>query len=265
MEQNLHRSTGCRNWATTPWRLNTLHCLLCRRVSDDPHNRQQHKQRYSWIFVCLCVHPVISPFKFPVPHVTVWKACLPSDILRGPPHLEQDPPFLLDLRRAVSCHLKSGSGSSYLFVDGAKACYRLQQANEAAAIFTAQATGVGLSCYCSRSFILVTWWLPLPNTPRCVSFMSRMSPQLFLIHTTYVWSRFNSVTKPALSLLWFGCMDALLLLPATWRHWFTDCRNALEECANVHLKTLKLCLKLPAWLGGWTEIQASELTIIGSL
>lgn len=65
MEQNLHRSTGCRNWATTLWHLNTLRCLLCRHVRNDPHNRQKHKQRRSWIFVCLCVHLVICPFKFP--------------------------------------------------------------------------------------------------------------------------------------------------------------------------------------------------------
>lgn len=90
-----------------------------------------------------------------------------------------------------------------------------------------------------------------------VSFMMHMSPQLFLIHTTYVCNRFFSVTTPVPSLLWLGCMDALRLLPAAWRHWFTGCRNAPEECANVHLKILKLSLKFQAWWGGWTKIQAS--------
>lgn len=139
MEKDSHRSAGCQkkkqNWARAPRHLNTLHYLLLWHVRNENVRgvvsvcgvwRVEGGSRgHSWKFVCPRARSLTN-FSFWIPQGLTFRCekpvyhQIPSEGLPPPPAhptFNQTHPFMRDLRRAVSCHLLSGSGSNRLFVD----------------------------------------------------------------------------------------------------------------------------------------------------
>lgn len=114
LEQNLHWSTGRRNWAITLRHLNTCHYFPHKHVvTTHTIDRNINCDTPGGLFAHSLNH-----FSLKILHGSCYSVRSLFTIrypARPPPWTRPPPPA--DLGGAVSCFLQSGSGSSKLFTD----------------------------------------------------------------------------------------------------------------------------------------------------